>query len=66
MPAKKPIFKKYRFWFPIIVGVVGGLAVVSESLLGIELSPEVQSFIIGSTLTILAAVLGVDWSEKEK
>lgn len=65
MANNKPIWKKFKFWLPIVTGFVGALAVVSEILLGIELPNEVVSSIVAIVLMILSAILGVDWSEKD-
>jgi len=65
MTEKKPIWKKFKFWLPLVTGLVGALTVLAETALGIEVSADVQAWIIGAVLTLIGAFLGLDWSEKE-
>jgi len=60
---KKPIWKKYKFWFPLLTGVVTAGAFAVKFLLDIDVPDEVIGWIIAGGLTLLSAILGVDWSE---
>lgn len=66
MGKRKPFWKKKKFWAPLVTGVVGALTVLSREVLGLELSAEVQAWIIGAVLMLLSTFLSVDWAEKEQ
>ncbi len=62
----KPMWKKKKFWAPIITGLVGAFAVVSEALFGIEIDVSTQAIIVGLSLSAMSVFLGLDWGETEK
>lgn len=62
---KRSILKKFKFWSPIVTGLVTSLAFAVKYLFDFDVPEMVLDWIIVAGLNILAVILGVDWSENE-
>ncbi len=66
MATKKPIWKKFKFWLPVVTGLVTAGSVAARYVLDVEVPEEVTGWLIAGGLTLLSVILGVDWSEHEE
>ena len=65
MHRKRDIWRKFKFWSPIVTGLVTSGAFAIKFLFDYEVPEVVLTWVIIAGLNILAAMLGVDWSEME-
>ena len=61
--VKKPIWKKFKFWFPIVTGLVTSGSFAAKFLIDVEIPDFVVGWLIVGGLSALGALLGVEWSE---
>lgn len=62
MPAKKPRWKKWKFWGPVILGIASSLSLLSQDVFGIMIPPE---YIVSAAIGLVYILLGIDWSEHD-
>lgn len=63
---KKPAWKKFKFWFPIVTGLVTSGSFALKFLFDVEIPDAVLGWLIVGGLTLIGAILGVEWDQLDE
>ena len=61
--TKKPFWKKFKFWLPVVTGIVTSASYAVKYMLDFDIPEAVINWIIVAGLNIVAVIVGVEWNQ---